>query len=99
LFPDNGLKSIWLDDKIFGSMNQLKQNFRESLTSYMLAAFGFVAGLAWNEAIQALVNALFPLDKDAVWVKFLYAIIITILVVIVSAILIKLSGKKDEKKN
>ncbi|MFH1089328.1 MAG: DUF5654 family protein [Candidatus Uhrbacteria bacterium] len=79
-------------------MNQFKQNFRESLTSYMLAAFGFVAGLAWNEAIQALVSALFPLGKDAVWAKFLYAIIITALVVVVSAILIKLSGKKDEKK-
>jgi len=79
-------------------MNQFKQNFRESLTSYMLAAFGLVAGLAWNEAIQTLVNTLFPLSKDAIWTKFLYAIIVTILVVVVSAILIKLSGKKDEKK-
>jgi len=77
-------------------MNQLKQEFRQSLVSYMLAAFGFVAGLAWNEAVQALVNTLFPLSKDAVWVKFLYAVIITVLVVVVSAILIKLSGKKKE---
>jgi len=72
----------------------LKDDFRERITSYILAAFGFVAGLAWNEAIQALVNAFFPLSKDAVWVKLLYAVIVTLIVVVVSAILIKWSGKK-----
>lgn len=74
----------------------LKDDFRERITSYILAAFGFVAGLAWNEAIQALVNAFFPLSKDAVWAKLLYAVIVTLVVVIISAVLIKWSGKKKE---
>lgn len=79
-------------------MNQFQQDFREKIVSYMLAAFGLVAGLAWNEAVQALVNTIFPLSKDAVWIKFLYAVIVTVMVVAVSAVLIKLFGKKDDKK-
>jgi len=51
---------------------------------FLLAGLGLVAGLAWNDAIQALFKELFPLDKNSLIAKFLYAVIITIVVVIVS---------------
>jgi len=59
---------------------------------YILTALGLVAGLAWNEAIQGLVATLFPFGKNSVVAQFIYAIIITIVVVVVSA---RLARKND----
>lgn len=74
----------------------LQGEIRSRLVSYLVAAFGLVAGLAWNEAVKDLINHFFPLNSDALWAKFLYAVIITVLVVVVSVILLRLSGKKDD---
>lgn len=59
---------------------------------YILTALGLVAGLAWNEAIQGLVSELFPLEKNGVIAQFVYAVVITIVVVIVS---MRLARKND----
>lgn len=75
-----------------------KKEIRARTIGYMVAAFGLVAGLAWNEAIKALIDSLFPLSKDSLPAKFIYAIIITIVVVIVSIYLVKFSEKSDGKK-
>ncbi|PIQ66910.1 MAG: hypothetical protein COV95_01600 [Candidatus Zambryskibacteria bacterium CG11_big_fil_rev_8_21_14_0_20_40_24] len=48
----------------------------------MSAAFGLVAGLAWNDAIKEFIEVIFPLSKDTVAVKFLYAVLVTVVVVI-----------------
>lgn len=44
------------------------------------AAFGLVAALAWNAAIQALFTALFPEAADLI-AKFFYAVLVTIIAV------------------
>jgi thiosulfate reductase cytochrome b subunit len=69
---------------------------RKSSIGYILTALGLVAGLAWNDAITAAINALFPLDKNALWVKFAYAAIITLAVVIVATYLTKYAMKERE---
>lgn len=46
------------------------------------AAFGLVAALAWNAAIQALFEAVLPQAGDLV-AKFAYAIVVTIIAVVV----------------
>jgi len=63
-------------------MNELNKEIRGRTLGYVSAALGLVAGLAWNEAIAEMINQFFPLAKDTVAVKFLYAIIVTIVVVI-----------------
>ncbi len=65
------------------NMNELNKEVRGRAVAYIGGAFGLVAGLAWNEAITTLIDSLFPLAKDGVWVKFLYALILTIVVVLV----------------
>jgi hypothetical protein len=62
---------------------------------YVSAALGLVAGLAWNDAITALINKLFPLAKDAVPMKFVYAILVTVAVVILIQYLERLTNKKE----
>ncbi|MBI5621618.1 hypothetical protein HY933_01990 [Candidatus Falkowbacteria bacterium] len=58
---------------------------------YILAGFGFVTGLAWNEAIKALINFIFPFAVSSLLAEFIYAIILTLLVVVIGRYLAKLS--------
>lgn len=73
-------------------MNNLSKQVREKTTGYILAAFGLVAGLAWNDAIKSAIDRFFPLDQGNVIIKFAYALAITIVVVVVGWIL-----SRDEK--
>ncbi|MFA6428426.1 MAG: DUF5654 family protein [Candidatus Buchananbacteria bacterium] len=67
---------------------RLKQEVRKQTLGYIMAALGFVAGLAWNDAIKSIIEAIFPLGTN--WVaKLIYAILVTVLVVIISSILLK----------
>lgn len=71
---------------------------RNKLTGYIVAAFGLVAGLAWNEAIKSLIEYIFPLNKNYIWAKFLYAIILTIILVIVTVYVSRLLSKKEKEE-
>ena len=49
----------------------------------ILGGFGLVAALAWNEAIKTLFETLFKASDQLIG-KFIYALIVTFLVVLVS---------------
>lgn len=53
-------------------------------TGFILAALGFVVGLAWNDAIQELVKTIFPQEQNTIIAKFIYAFIITVALVLIS---------------
>ncbi len=74
---------------------ELNKEMREKSLGYILTALGLVAGLAWNEAIGSIINIVFPLDKNGVWAQLVYAIVITIFVIIVAASLTKYFARKD----
>jgi FtsH-binding integral membrane protein len=67
--------------------NDLAMNLREArravikkMFTYIAAGFGLVIGLAWNTAISALIQQLFPEGAGSIWAKFVYAIILTVIV-------------------
>ena len=64
-------------------MNNDARDVRARSITYIGTAFGLVAGLAWNEAITELINVLFPISKDSIYIKFLYALVLTVAVVMV----------------
>lgn len=72
----------------------LKEEIKGQTTGYIVAALGLVAGLAWNEAIKALIDHLFPLSQNSLLAKFVYAILVTILVVIVTSYVVRVFKKK-----
>lgn len=76
-------------------LTELKTQAREKTANLILAGFGFVAGLAWNEAIRSLIDTLFILEKNSLLAKFVYAILVTILIVIVSYLFNKFSKKTN----
>lgn len=65
----------------------LKLEILEKITTLAAAGFGLVAALAWNSAIQELFTELWPLDNGSLTAKFIYAVVITIIVVVVVALL------------
>lgn len=71
----------------------------DKILELMTAAFGLVAALAWNTAIQALFTRIFG-DAGDLAAKFLYAVIVTAIVVLVTIRLGRLAErvKKDEEK-
>lgn len=62
------------------------------MVQLMTAAFGLVAALAWNAAIQSLFDTLLPGAGDLA-AKFLYAVIVTVVVVLVTIRLGRLSER------
>lgn len=64
----------------------------EKTTELAMAGFGFVAALAWNDAIQSLVIQIFG-EQSRTLAKFLYAIILTIAVVLITTQLGRLADK------
>lgn len=80
--------------KPLGRMKKTEKEFREKAITLILGGFGLVAALAWNEAIKSLFEVFFQ-KSDQLIGKFIYAIIITTIVVIVSMRLKKIAGKKE----
>ena len=74
----------------------IKKEVREKTIGYILAALGLVAGLAWNEAIKGFIDSIFPSSGNGLLVKFFYAIVVTLLVVIISMYLASLIRENEE---
>lgn len=86
-----------IKDKIKNESEEIKKEVKERTSGYILAAFGLVAALAWNDAIKSLIEYFFPLDKNTVSIKFIYAVLITFIVVVVSVYLARLLSNKSDK--
>lgn len=65
----------------------VRRELQERTIGYIVGAFGLVAGLAWNDAIKALIEYAVPLQQSTLMLKFLYAIAVTIIVVLITAYL------------
>ncbi len=73
-------------------MSEVGQTVIKTIITLVTTAFGLVAGLAWNDAIQKLIET-FMGAGDALTGLFLYAIIVTVIAVVVTIILARVAGK------
>lgn len=85
-----------MPDQSKSKLQRLKQEAREKTVGYIVAALGLVAGLAWNEAVKSLIDYLFPIHQNGIVPKFIYAVVVTVVVIIVSVI--ALSQQSDSEK-
>ena len=78
--------------------NRVERDLRKITAGYIIAAFGFVAGLAWRDLSIALVEYLFPMSKDTILAKFIYAIMISIALAFASIYVLRFIGQTKKKK-
>jgi fructose-specific phosphotransferase system IIC component len=72
-----------------------KLQFVTTFAALITAAFGLVAAMAWNEAIQ---EAIPKADNQLLWM-FIYAILVTILAVVVIIIIARQTKRLTEQIN
>lgn len=70
----------------------MSKEFFEKLTIFITGAFTFVAALAWNSAITGLINKYIKPGSN-ILSMFIYAIIVTIIAVIVTSELTRIAKK------
>jgi len=88
--PLNKIKKV----KPLKEIEEVKREFTEKTITLILGGFGLVAALAWNEAIKSLFETFFK-KNNAILGKFIYAMIVTVIVVVVSMRLRKIVEKKE----
>ena len=77
--PNQELSNREIEEK-----KSLKIEILEKVASLATAGFGLVAALAWNDAIKAVFAKFFPQPGDNLFALIAYALLITIIVVIIT---------------
>lgn len=86
--------------KSFEQLRAFRKELIQQLLTLATSAFGFVAALAWNEAIQqAVKDYLEPrIPNSGILSRVIYAVIVTILGVLITFQLSRLATKWGVKK-
>jgi uncharacterized BrkB/YihY/UPF0761 family membrane protein len=50
---------------------------------YAIGALSFVAALSWNESITQAIKKMYEVPEDYIWMKFVYSIVITMVLILV----------------
>lgn len=64
----------------------------EKMTALIIAAFGLVAALAWNEAIKAIFTRVFG-SAEGLGPMLTYAIVVTVIAVVVTLVIGKIAQR------
>jgi len=82
---------------VFGKQTaEFKKHFTSQLLKLVTSGFGLVAALAWNELIKELVTSYikpFAGGSSGIISLFIYAVIITVLAVVVTYNLTRLTNR------
>ncbi|MFL6524343.1 MAG: DUF5654 family protein [Nitrososphaera sp.] len=69
----------------------------EKISALITAAFGLVAALAWNTAIQEIFRIIFG-DQSGIGAMIAYAVIVTIIAVVVTIWIGRVAEKSTGRK-
>lgn len=75
-------------------MSEFKKQVLTQISTLLTAAFGLVAALAWNGAIQAMFKQVFG-TADSLVPMLAYAIVVTVIAVIVMILIGRMMSKNQ----
>jgi hypothetical protein len=75
-------------------MSEFKKQVLTQIGALLTAAFGLIAALAWNGAIQAIFKQVFG-TADSLVPMLIYAIVVTIIAVIAMVVIGKMISKNQ----
>ena len=85
---------------VHAEVKKIRQEARERVLGYVTGAFGIIAGLAWNDFVKALIENIFPSEENgSLWAKFIYAALMTFIVVGVTVYLSRVLRKESRKES
>lgn len=77
-------------NKIKNESERITSEVRDRSMAYIAGGLGIVVGLAWNEAIKSIIDYFYPATgANSISAKFIYAIIITTVVVLVTMYVVR----------
>lgn len=90
-------------EKIGGGMDavskeaaRVRGEVRDRVATYIIGGLGVVVGLSWNEAIKSIIDYVYPAASGgSIYAKVLYAVILTLVVVLVTIYVVRPQEKKD----
>jgi len=83
-------------DKIKKERAAVAREVKQKIVTYVIAGFGLVAGLAWNDAIKSLIEYFFPAGGNTLLAKFIYAFVFTIILAVITIYLSRLLLKEEQ---
>ncbi len=72
----------------------IRKESLSKITTLVITAFGLVAALAWNSAIQSIFSKLFGSSTD-MFALLGYAVFVTLIAVVVTIYLTRLTAKQQ----
>ena len=69
----------------------------EKIAALITAAFGLIAALAWNTAIQEIFRIIFG-EQSGVLAMIFYAVVVTIIAIVVTILVGRAAAKAGAKK-
>ena len=69
----------------------------EKIAALITADFVLIAALAWNTAIQEIFRIIFG-DQSGVWAMIFYAVVVTIIAIVVTIMIGRAAEKAGAKK-
>jgi multisubunit Na+/H+ antiporter MnhG subunit len=69
----------------------------EKIAALITAAFGLIAALAWNTAIQEIFRLIFG-EQSGIWAMIFYAVVVTIIAIVVTIMIGRAAEKAGAKK-
>jgi len=80
-----------------GERIYMQKEVIEKVAALITAAFGLVAALAWNTAIQEIFRLIFG-EQSGIWAMIAYAVIVTIIAVVVTIWIGRVAEKSTGRK-
>jgi formate/nitrite transporter FocA (FNT family) len=68
------------EEKKPSTIAQARQNVQKRMVAAIAAGLAVVIGFAWNDAIKSAIELIIPGDAASVLAKFVYAVLITVIV-------------------
>ncbi|MCX6788597.1 MAG: DUF5654 family protein [bacterium] len=82
-------------EKLSRGHKRFRREGRNQAITMVITSFSFVAGLAWNEAIKSFIEFFFP-SEGGRFAKLIYALLVTLIVVLVSYVLTSMRHKDHD---
>lgn len=86
-----------MPEKSLFERKSLKVEILEKMGQLVTTGFGIVAALAWNDLIKKFFDKAFSRPEDNLWAMFGYAVVVTVLIVVLTYVLGRLLDRAKKQ--